>query len=198
MSFVSVLARTSFLTVCTDGQGTYEDGEIAFNDYQKFVSYDGRGFIAFTGSFTICEMIVRNFKVDLTKPFDFADWAERLSANLEALRLAVAYPISGECVQLAFGGKNSHGEFEVYSLNSNDYSLIHEKPQLPYHLRAVFLWSDPNLLDLAFIRDTLGNALEEYGRETPEQLLLAQRKLNGRISEIDPSVNDITFSLIIR
>ncbi|WP_239613888.1 hypothetical protein [Cohnella mopanensis] len=194
MSFVSVLARESFLCVMSDGQVTNLDGvTIIQEDFQKFTSLmDGRAFIAFAGTKDLCEMIIRDTQL---KDRNFSAWKDLFLLVFKALNLTELHKTHNYKVMLAFGGINESDEIEVYSISSIDKNILHQKPK-------------GDNTDYSFLNNTshsnefwekkLIELFRETGYNTPSELVSAQKLLNNFVADNENSVNKKTFKLVIK
>lgn len=190
MSFVSVIARESFLTVMSDGRVIDRNDCIIDEAYQKF-SCDEKSFIAYAGSREVCEMITRDIRDLVFNDRDYVGATLVLVQVFEQLKLES----HGLKVMMALGGVNKQEEIELNTVDSIKKETLSFKPK----------GSD---IDYAFLNNIKNNKvdfqtklvelLKQTGIDTPSNTIQAQRLLNNYISDLDISVNKKTFRAVVK
>jgi hypothetical protein len=188
MSFVSVVARENFVTVMSDGRVQNND-EIVREDYQKFVQITPDLFFAYTGHQPVGEGILKalenNGCYELFKTLNFSLVNMIIRTTIEAVNQSNKFKLL-----VAYGGRNTNGEIEVFYANSIDMQSGHYLPKGD----AINVICLGNGIGTGALLEQL---LFQTGSTTPQQILSAQEMMNNYVVTHDPSVNTTTFQMII-
>lgn len=190
MSFVSVIARESFLTVMSDGRVIDRNDCIIDEAYQKF-SCDEKSFIAYAGSREVCEMITRDIRDLVFNDRDYVGATLVLVQVFEQLKLES----HGLKVMMALGGVNKQEEIELNTVDSIKKETLSFKPK-GGDIDYAFLNNIKN--NKVDFQTKLVEILKQTGIDTPSNIIQAQRLLNNYISDMDISVNKKTFRAVVK
>ncbi|MCG3089142.1 hypothetical protein [Sporosarcina cyprini] len=188
MSFVSVIATNSYITVVSDGKVTGRDGETLETDYQKSRKISDKQFIAVTGDRDMADQIfgIATYKEE---PYNL------LNASIDLRKKLInAMRNQPRVVLVVIGGVNEWGKIVYYYFTSKpEQQMIRGLPG-DKHEKG-FLSSDkvnPNKIEEKF-----DEFIDSVGIKTPHESLEVQRKLNDFVAGIDETVNENKFELII-
>lgn len=182
MSFISVLAKEEYLTIMSDGQVTKENGDILFNNFQKFKMVNENQFIAITGDY---ENAVHLFgKIEYSSiPYPLNYVVESVKEEVINKRLP-----NNKINSIIIGGIDLYGEIVIYKLivEAEKYNI--DKPLKPKNGEIVmsFLTSD-NISD-DDVECAIRMLLNKIDKGSPDKFLLAQK-----VSENDATVNNCTY-----
>ncbi|WP_242280971.1 hypothetical protein [Bacillus cereus group sp. BfR-BA-01347] len=184
MSFVSVVGRSDFLSVMTDGRVT--DGEkILQEDYPKYRMIGENIIVAFTGDRAACEWIFYVLNQEVVMKQDFMITARDIKELLNH------HPkLKGCDVRWIIGGINPQNEIECITISTEEKEPIrHEVPS--EKVLAVYAY--------AFDADQkeLGEKFAEFIKQEGE-LASAQQLLNDYVADKDFTVNKNTYHVLIR
>jgi hypothetical protein len=182
MSFVSIVASESLISVMADGRVT-TNGKPSMENFQKFEKVDNK-FVAFTGSTDFC-LPLKNTVVKMLKAgYDFDSIANIVDTEIKSIRQ------SNGKTNIAFGGINFEGDIEYHTFSSSNGTREKVKP-VANDARYHFLFGDRCNINL----DERFKSLVE---EANGNVGIAQMNLNKEVSNIDDTVNDTVFHLVIR
>ncbi|MEK3821355.1 hypothetical protein MKY20_19980 [Cytobacillus sp. FSL W8-0315] len=190
MSFVSIISRKNFITVMSDGQVTNHEGQPIQSDFQKFKQISPHQFIAFAGAKEICEQFIN--QVEYTAgSYNLNDIANQINqiANEERFNQFRLF--------FAIGGIELDGDITLYVVEhggTRDFRV--QRPINEDDINYAFLNSE--MIDRVNMNEKLIECLRITGFETPEECLYSQKLLNDFVESIDSTVNNQTFTLIIR
>jgi hypothetical protein len=189
VSFVSIIAQESFITVVSDGQVTL-DGEILESHYKKFKRISKDQFIAYTGSKEICEELIKHLVYLQDKKYNLQLIADELYSVVKEI------PFKPLKALLAVGGINDIGNVQFYTFsnipNAEFLTFQPKNDEISY----AFLSSEH--VDDEELENDLIQYLSKTGFNTPNKCLKAQKMLNAYVETIDETVNKNTFELAIK
>lgn len=188
MSFISVVAMETFITVVTDGQVT-RGYEIIDNNFKKYRKISNKQFIAFGGAKEVCESLVNHLEFIGDNNYDLHVLANDLYETVKNI------PFGPIKTMFAIGGVNNNGEIEMFTLNNDPKDTLRIFSPKGTDLSYAFLSSnvDDNVIYEKFVQ-----LLSITGFNTPNKCIKAQKMLNQFVSSIDHTVNRITFELRIK
>lgn len=190
MSFVSVVARESFITIMSDGRVSNKmTGEIIDENKVKFVKIGDSRFVAFAGISEICDLIVPVISQLLESGHEFKD----ILSTMEKVLKENSRP--GLFVTIAFGGINKDGNIEICSVENNNMTSAHFTPK-GTDINYFFL-RNPTISAQDVNRKFL-ELIRKNGTNTPKEFNRSQKMLNSWVSKKDNSVNDNTSTMLIR
>ena len=191
MSFVSICAKESFISVVSDGLiKNMETGEEVGQRYQKFAKISDNQFVAFTGNHGLAEAI------KVTLPFDTRGYDLEGVSKLIHKRLLDDIPIEKAKMAVAIGGVNQDNNIEFHSFINDPTKKFNSFQPKDDKLSYSFLES-PEMegFDLEIL---FKEYISTIGHNTPSKILRVQKRLNDFVAANDSSVNRITFNLMIR
>ncbi|MDC7762462.1 hypothetical protein POL82_03145 [Priestia aryabhattai] len=187
MSFSTVIATTSFVSVLTDGRHLSSGAkEIVNEEFCKVMDLTENRFITFGGSvkriFSIIEMLQESIK------------EKSLYDSVIEIRNYLSTIENEDKVMLCFGEfKNNIPQ--LYTLNSNELEIQTHIPD-PGELTSICVSGHKELFDRDF-NDIIVEELSRLGAINPDTVLEAQSKLIDYIASKDKSVNTNKFKLLL-
>ncbi|MEJ3738118.1 hypothetical protein [Bacillus tropicus] len=188
MSFVSVVAEETYITVVCDGLKvtTHGDGRQERDEhYQKYRFIGPKQFIAFTGHVRPCEYLIEGYP-QLEEGYDLDQVALELKGKIrgyafepnERALIVVGGVSNGEIVLHYFDHETPNGDIFRKPKGSNMTYILLESPNTEDGISESF---KPFLI----------------GAQSPEQVLQIQELFNSLVSVVDPSVNTVTYKELI-
>jgi hypothetical protein len=183
VTFISVVARKSFITLMTDGRVSWSSAEVDQENFKKFKKVSNDQFIAFSGHKELCENVVN--QIEYT----------HLCYNLYDLSTLIYDAINGDGYHKQFhlffviGGIDVNNEISLYVIDNHKNFLLF-KPTDENDLKYTF--TNHPQLDQKF-----NELLDETGSDTAMDCIKAQKLLNDIVANIDDTVNTNTFELSI-
>lgn len=183
MSFVSIFATSDRLSVMSDGR--VSKGKIPVcENYQKFTIHE-TSFVAATGSFIACKSL-RDQVIEMFKTRnDYYSISEAIKLEICELKS------KKEKVMISFGGKNSDGKIEFYTLSTSDDVMSHQVPKTKNDLEYNLLISD------AVKETNFPDKIDFLLKKNKYDIVTTQEQLNEEISNVDNSVNNFMINHII-
>ncbi|WP_430610698.1 hypothetical protein IGL01_000718 [Enterococcus sp. DIV0340] len=187
MSFVSIAGNKKYINVMSDGLAVYHDGTKEEN-WEKFVNYDNKRFIAFAGTVHYCQNVVSEAYKCLELPYD--QWVSHIK------KYVLNMPYSQETGKaiICVGGKDGTLKFSSFSNKPGqdfcDFELVDDD------IHYVFLsnMDEEHLLDEKFMEFA-----KRYRSAKSRDILLAQRDLNNYVSDLNPNtVNKNTSYFVLK
>ncbi len=194
MSFVSVVVSNQFITVMSDGRVSGDNGIIIDERYKKFKRISPKQFIAYAGRREVCESIVNQIEYTGDQRYDLYD------VTLKIKQVVTSDELRSTNALFAIGGLDIDGILRVYSIsNAIDERIDPIQSKSEDGLSYKFLTS-PHIVE-SIEKDKMEEQfigfLQKTGFNTPNKCLKSQKLLSNFISEIDKSVNKVTYSLQI-
>ncbi|MED4162488.1 hypothetical protein [Halalkalibacterium halodurans] len=190
MSFVSVVACQSFITVMSDGLvKDLETGKVLDTKYPKHKKISSKQFIAYSGIKEYCEHI--------TDHFSFTDDMYNLSeiAN-QIFQIINVGDFSRHNLHFSVGGVDINGEIAFYTIKNKNGEGVRQYRPTNNALQCAFHESGQFKKKISLL-----DKLTEYLRKTEpidsKKCLMAQKRLNDLVAMHDPTVNKKTFSIEI-
>lgn len=195
MSFVSVIAKSKFISIMSDGREYIKAGSkfITINEsYQKFRILSEQNFIAFTGTKELAEKIIRDFGIENKKSINW----KKFGSDLISILKQDLYKSNN--LQFTFGGKLLNSRLGFYTTGSTNHTLtlnecitetdiiysLHTSSNFQKHLDINNMFID------CYKR---ANGLSEI-----EKIKNTQHSLNKMVSEVDDTVNNNIFYFLIQ
>ncbi|HDT8045191.1 TPA: hypothetical protein RD645_002811, partial [Enterococcus faecalis] len=144
MSFVSIAGNKKYINVMSDGLAVYQDGTREEN-WEKFVNYDNKRFIAFAGTVHYCQNVVTEASKYLELPYN--QWVNRIKEYVSNMPYSQE---TGKAI-ICVGGKDGTLKFSSFSnkpgQNFYDFELVDD------NIHYVFLsnMDEEDLLDKKFM-----------------------------------------------
>lgn len=187
MSFVSVAGNKKFINIMCDGRAVYADGTIE-DDWQKFIIFNNKRFIAFAGTVHCCRAVV-----DVAEEYldlQYEKWIDKV----KAATIDIPYSKKTGKAVICIGGKDSNLKFSSFSNKPgqevHDYELIDDN--ISYALLSNM--DDDEILDGKFMEFA-----QRYRSIKSRDILLAQRDLNNYVADLNPeTVNKNTSSYVLK
>jgi len=187
VSFVSIVCRSGFLSIMSDGRVS-NNGVSIREDYQKFLLPRPDFFIAFAGQQQPCEAFINDSGLSSSNTFDY----HTLAADIH--RKLLTPPYCNYKILLAFGGRTAKGSLEFCT-----FSTLEPEIQVfsPSSNQISYAFLNNSEIDDTILQPELVKYLTEIGCDAAEKVKTAQETLNNYVAEIDTSVNTTVFSAII-
>lgn len=107
MSFVSIAGNKKYINVMSDGLAVYQDGTREEN-WEKFVNYDNKRFIAFAGTVHYCQNVVTEASKYLELPYN--QWVNRIKEYVSNMPYSQE---TGKAI-ICVGGKDGTLKFSSF------------------------------------------------------------------------------------
>lgn len=192
MSFVSIVARETFISIMCDGRMTSVDGKALEENVKKFRRLNDKCYIAFAGTYDLCIECAK----DVERLFDENNSLEDVIDKIKDKINQTHYDEVTHKVMFSLGGLSSEGEVIITKMSNNpeiDFEIF--KPR----------GNDITYIFLHNTDEELVNLDKEFERicknikvTTQSKLKKAQKILNDKIADIDNKVNKIEQNLIIK
>ncbi len=184
MTLVSIVAKTNFLCIASDGRVLGQDQEIIDEQYKKFRLPNPNCFVAYAGNKEPCEWFLKASTLYYLDVMDYSKLATRIQSML------LNPPFSEFKILLAFGGLNPENEIEVYSLSTLQPNILHLKPK---GIDIVYAFLNNSSFNESELETLLVKSLQNHGFNSPDQISKAQKEFNNIIADHDLSVNKNVF-----
>jgi hypothetical protein len=188
MSFVTVVARPSFISLMSDGRMMHGGVAVA-EDVVKFRTPRPGCFVAFGGHKDPADAFLEAsglLSLDISDP-------RPIAADIRAQLLSP--PFCHSKILLAFGGRAATGQVAFVA-----FSTLEPEPQLrapgPGELSYGWLYNSRFAED-AVLEQKLVEYLGEEGCETPAQIQKAQWRLQLFVADHDATVNRRVFTAVV-
>lgn len=186
MSFVSIVARSSWISVVSDGRVTAGD-DVVEEQYQKFILPTSGSFIAYAGNKQPCELIAKRLLDTGFRTDPLEESARRVFGMIAHLKDL------GHKAFVALGEVSASGA-EFYACGPNQSVPVFFRPKgddVCYSFLSNTHLSD-EALEQQFV---LG--LQRSGVDTSAQCQQAQIELNEWVADRDVTVNKNTFCALL-
>ncbi|RFA36236.1 hypothetical protein CAI16_05460 [Virgibacillus dokdonensis] len=190
MSFVSVIASDSFISMVADGR-VVQDGNSIQENYRKFKQIGLKQFVAFAGAKQICEAVMDQINVEIEKMYELSKVAKEIHSAIYGKS-----ELEGINILFVVGGVNINGCIEFYTINRVDEEIRKYKPETPTDRSYAFLHN--GMIDEGIVGEKFEETYSKYGVTSLSKCQRVQEELNNKIADLDESVNKITFKLSFR
>lgn len=190
MSNVTIVSEEDFITVVSDGLVTnlHEINRNPQKNYQKFKRFGENNFIAYVGHLEMMELIsdslVKNYK------------GQRFDSVMNQVKSLILTSDLKEGVDanIAIGGFNENREAEIYVYSTKDDSLV-KKSGYGRDTQIIHFYGPET--DNKKSSEKMKELVSENNPKSPTEWVKVQKKLNSFVAQMDSTVNDVTFSLIL-
>ena len=183
MSFVSIVARETWISVVTDGRCMTED-EVVDEHYQKFAQPDSDRFIAYAGDKDKCELVVRGMRELGHIQLGLEDSAKHMAGLIQEVGRRDFK------LFMATGSVGPTGA-EVYAFSTESNQPIILKPGT---MDICYTFLSNNGVSEESLNKEFAKLIQKYGDCSPDKARQAQIELNTWAAGQDCSVNNITFT----
>lgn len=191
MSFVSIVACESFITVVSDGLVTnyYEGPRNPSGNQKKFKKFAHDKFIAFAGHLQLVEII----STKLVEKYNGQSLKETTNQVKRLIQKAELQ--KGVSANIVIGGFNEQNKPEIYTLSTKD-QITNEVLDFGDGVQVVYLYGPETNKDK--VRQKMRELSKGSISKDPNTWIEHQKALNKYVSQFDSTVNNTTFELIIK
>lgn len=197
MSFVSIIATENFATITSDGRviERTESGEIIKKAERtpSFIKISGKQVVACTGNPALLRQMEETFPFKKSGTYLLRNRMNTFEAQVKQV------PYEVEDVLLATVEINGSGSIECWMV-SNQPGQAGQRLQ-PKEGKIVTIFMAGRHINeekIKKIMEKFSELSNQYGRNTANKILNAQKELNRFVADIDLSVNKHTFSLTLK
>lgn len=193
MRLVSIVAKENFLSIMSDDDSLLGNGtQISNEEYHEYVAIGDFGYLAYGGDRSYGERLSQEIRTSFSEKTDF----EEIVSYVENSLTKADFKSRGGFVTVSFGGVNSKGNIELFSITS-EFLDMHRMSPSGRDYRYCVLYNEGKD-DKRIESEIIFKYLKETGHETPSQVIQAQKLLNNHTAANDKNVNRKTSKLLIK
>ncbi|WKB34757.1 hypothetical protein QS257_12585 [Terrilactibacillus sp. S3-3] len=196
MSFVSIIATENFATIMSDGLAIERTagGEIIKKSEWTpgFIKISGKQVVACTGNPALLRQMGEAFPFKRSNTYPLRNRMNTFEARVKQV------PYEVEDVLLATVEINEAGHIECRMVSNQPgqagqvFSLKRERLRRSSWPAAILMKKKKKIME------KFSELSDQYGRNTANKILNAQKELNRFVADMDPSVNKHTFGLTLK